>query len=176
MKVCIFAMVLTCCIGQVRSQSESRADWTAEQWTEQFKLDAKEYTIKERKSGRELELHSKPLLNWTNPSNHQGLVFHWTIDGRPEVICSLFKYVVNDAPREKRCRDLVSAIRRHGSKSCRFKSPFGKTLLFVYACTEVNHILNLTGKSPIQNTQLKSERTNAISRRPVKGKFPLKFG
>lgn len=110
MRNCAFAIVLCCCIGPVHGQSDSRVDWTPEQWTEHFKLEAKEYKLTQRQSGRVLELHSKPLLNWTNPSNHQGLVFYWTLDGRPEVICSLFKYMVGNMPREKHAMHSLSEL------------------------------------------------------------------
>ncbi len=110
MRNCVFAIVLFCCIGPAYGQSDSREDWTPEQWTEHFKLEAKEYKLTQTRSGRAFELQSKPLLNWTNPSNHQGLVFYWTMDGRPEVICSLFKYVVRDMPREKHAMHSLSEL------------------------------------------------------------------
>lgn len=109
MRNCVFATVLSCfTIGLVHGQSESREDWTPEQWTAHFKLEAKEYKLTQ--SGRVLELHPKPLLNWTNPSNHQGLVFYWTLDGRPEVIGSLFKYTPNNSPREKHAFHSLSEL------------------------------------------------------------------
>jgi hypothetical protein len=42
---------------------------------------------------RELKLESKSVLRWTNPGTHRvyGDVFVWTLNGRPEVVMSLFK-------------------------------------------------------------------------------------
>jgi hypothetical protein len=42
---------------------------------------------------RPLKLESKSVLSWSNPATQHvyGDVFFWTLDGRPEVVMSLFK-------------------------------------------------------------------------------------
>src|SRR5258708_40045913 len=42
---------------------------------------------------RELKLEPKSVLRWTNPGTQRvyGDVFVWTLEGRPEVVMSLFK-------------------------------------------------------------------------------------
>jgi hypothetical protein len=62
---------------------------------EDFKKEASEYVI--RLQGRPndtLELREQPLLHWGNPVRfgEDGAVFVWTLDGRPEVIGSVFTF------------------------------------------------------------------------------------
>lgn len=56
---------------------------------------AREYRFFLDDAGRtELQLRSEPLLRWSNPSvgSIHGLVFVWTVDGRPAAIASIYKW------------------------------------------------------------------------------------
>src|SRR5262245_48899112 len=69
-----------------------------------FKSDAADYVI--RLAGRpkeKLKLHDESLFHWGNPARtgEDGAVFVWTLDGRPEVIGSVFTYRLPKAIRRK---------------------------------------------------------------------------
>ena len=69
-----------------------------------FKADAAEYVIRLASRPKEkLTLHDEPLLHWGNPARtgEDGAVFVWMLDGRPEVIGSVFTYRLPTAIRRK---------------------------------------------------------------------------
>src|SRR4029079_4791320 len=60
-----------------------------------FKSDAAAYVIRLTSRPKEkLKLHEESLFHWGNPARtgEDGAVFVWTLDGRPEVIGSVFTY------------------------------------------------------------------------------------
>lgn len=69
-----------------------------------FKIDAEEYVIRlASRPGEKLTLRSEPLLHWGNPARtgEDGAVFVWMLDGRPEVIASIFTYRLPKAIHRK---------------------------------------------------------------------------
>jgi hypothetical protein len=71
---------------------------------EDFKADAKEYVIQlDSRPDAAFTLHEEPLLHWSNPARtgEDGAVFVWLLDGRPEVIGSIFTYRYSDVIRRK---------------------------------------------------------------------------
>ncbi len=69
-----------------------------------FKIDAGEYVIRLASRPKEkLKLHEESLFHWGNPARNgeDGAVFVWTLDGRPEVIGSVFTYRYRDTIRRK---------------------------------------------------------------------------
>ena len=56
------------------------------------KAEAESMSIKQNSA--DLKLHPKPLLRWNNPVSGEiyGDVYIWTLDGRPEVIASIYKW------------------------------------------------------------------------------------
>jgi hypothetical protein len=69
-----------------------------------FKADAAEYVIRLASRPKDkLTLHDDPLLHWGNPARtgEDGAVFVWMLDGRPEVIGSVFTYRLPNAIRRK---------------------------------------------------------------------------
>ena len=69
-----------------------------------FKSDAAEYMIRLVSRPKEkLIIHDEPLLHWTNPARtgEDGAVFVWMLDGRPEVIGSVFTYRLPTVIRRK---------------------------------------------------------------------------
>ncbi len=69
-----------------------------------FKADAAEciFRLASRPKDK-LTLHEEPLLHWGNPARtgEDGAVFVWMLDGRPEVIGSVFTYRLPNAIRRK---------------------------------------------------------------------------
>jgi len=69
-----------------------------------FKADAAEciFRLASRPKDK-LTLHDEPLLHWGNPARtgEDGAVFVWMLDGRPEVIGSIFTYRLPKAIRRK---------------------------------------------------------------------------
>jgi hypothetical protein len=71
---------------------------------EDFKSDAGEYVIRLASRPQDkLKLHEESLFHWGNPARNgeDGAVFVWTLDGRPEVIASVFTYRYKDTIRRK---------------------------------------------------------------------------
>jgi hypothetical protein len=69
-----------------------------------FKVDAGEYVIRLASRPKEkLKLHEESLFHWGNPARtgEDGAVFVWMLDGRPEVIASVFTYRLPKAIRRK---------------------------------------------------------------------------
>ena len=69
-----------------------------------FKVDAGEYVIRLASRPKEkLKLHEESLFHWGNPARNgeDGAVFVWMLDGRPEVIASVFTYRLPKAIRRK---------------------------------------------------------------------------
>lgn len=88
----------------VRGQETAdRQSWTTEQWSAHFQEEAARYVIANPDNNQTLELQPEPLLKWGNPQRggHEGNLFVWRREGRPEVIGSLFKYTVGERVREK---------------------------------------------------------------------------
>ena len=71
---------------------------------EDFKTDASEYVIRLASRPKEkLKLHEESLFHWGNPARNgeDGAVFVWMLDGRPEVIGSVFTYRLKNTIRRK---------------------------------------------------------------------------
>jgi hypothetical protein len=71
---------------------------------EDFRTDAGEYVIRlASRPNDKLKLHEGSLFHWGNPARNgeDGAVFVWTLDGRPEVIGSVFTYRRKDNIRRK---------------------------------------------------------------------------
>ncbi|MBI3865949.1 MAG: hypothetical protein HY290_29080 [Planctomycetia bacterium] len=71
---------------------------------EDFKVDAGQYVIRLAARPKDaLKLHPKPLLHWGNPARtgEDGAVFVWMLDGRPEVIGSVFTYRLGNVIHRK---------------------------------------------------------------------------
>jgi len=71
---------------------------------EQFKAEAAEYDMRlDSRPKEKLVLRKEPLLRWDNPARtgEDGALFVWTLDGRPEVIGTIFTYRYNDLIRRK---------------------------------------------------------------------------
>jgi hypothetical protein len=71
---------------------------------EQFKAEAAEYDIRlDSRPKDKLVLNNEPLLRWDNPARtgEDGALFVWTLDGRPEVIGTIFTYRYRDVIRRK---------------------------------------------------------------------------
>ena len=69
-----------------------------------FKADAAAYVIRLiSRPDNKLALREEPLLHWGNPARNgeDGAVFVWMLDGRPEVIGSVFTYRHGDLIHRK---------------------------------------------------------------------------
>jgi hypothetical protein len=77
-----------------------------------FKADAATYRISlGGKDSRKLSLLEGPVLRWSNPARNgeDGAVFLWLLDGRPEVIGSLFTFSIRGVERYKHLFHSLSA-------------------------------------------------------------------
>jgi hypothetical protein len=96
-------------LGQQPTPSKSSADakqagGEPSKVLEDFKTDAEEYVIRlASRPSEKLTLRSEPLLHWGNPARtgEDGGVFVWMLDGRPEVIGSVFTYRLPKVIRRK---------------------------------------------------------------------------
>jgi hypothetical protein len=70
---------------------------------EGFRSDAAKYRIVLGAGMRELTLLERPVLGWSNPARNgeDGVCFVWLLDGRPEVIGSMFTYTTRGVMRTK---------------------------------------------------------------------------
>jgi hypothetical protein len=71
---------------------------------ERFKAEAAEYDMRlDSRPKERLALSKEPLLRWDNPARtgEDGALFVWTLDGRPEVIGTIFTYRYSDQIRRK---------------------------------------------------------------------------
>jgi hypothetical protein len=71
---------------------------------EDFKADARQYVMRlDARPDAVFTLHEEPLLHWSNPARtgEDGAVFVWLLDGRPQVIGSIFTYRYADVMRRK---------------------------------------------------------------------------
>ena len=62
---------------------------------DQFKRSAARYRIStDADKPKDLVLRDEPVLRWTNPLRQTsgGAVFVWVVDGRPEVVASIYRY------------------------------------------------------------------------------------
>jgi hypothetical protein len=65
---------------------------------EKLKQTAASYrVVADDKVPKTMVLVAEPVLHWTNPlrQTHDGAVFIWVADGRPEVVASLYRYKTN---------------------------------------------------------------------------------
>jgi hypothetical protein len=68
----------------------------------EFKADAAAYVMRlEGRADWQLKLREEPLLHWGNPARNgeNGAVFVWMLEGRPEVIGSMFSFSRKDGVR-----------------------------------------------------------------------------
>jgi hypothetical protein len=87
-------------------KSETKPQGSAEsaKAIDDFKTDAAQYVIRlASRPNAKLTLHDEPLLHWANPARtgEDGAVFVWMLDGRPEVIGSVFTYRLPTVIRRK---------------------------------------------------------------------------
>lgn len=71
---------------------------------EDFKADAKEYDMRlDARPDAKFTLREEPLLHWGNPARtgEDGAVFVWLLDGRPQVVGSVFTYRLPKVIRRK---------------------------------------------------------------------------
>lgn len=71
---------------------------------EDFKADAKDYVVRlDARPKEPFALREEPLLHWGNPARtgEDGAVFVWLLDGRPQVIGSVFTYRLPNVIRRK---------------------------------------------------------------------------
>ncbi|HLJ10391.1 MAG TPA: hypothetical protein VKU82_04345 [Planctomycetaceae bacterium] len=90
--------------GQSKLRGDSKKPATESAKTiDEFKADAAGYVIKLQGRQDKLTLRDEPLLHWGNPARtgEDGAVFVWMLDGRPEVIGSVFTYRLPNAIRRK---------------------------------------------------------------------------
>ena len=100
------AVVLLFAAGQAESTKDSAKPTTTEsaKALEDFKSDAAQYVIRlDSRPKDKLTLYEKSLLHWGNSirTGEDGAVFVWLLDGRPEVIGSVFTYRLPTAIRRK---------------------------------------------------------------------------
>ncbi|HEV3083284.1 MAG TPA: hypothetical protein VGY66_26095, partial [Gemmataceae bacterium] len=70
----------------------------------EFKADAKDYSIRlDARPKEKLVLCDEPLFRWGNPARtgEDGVIFVWLLNGRPEVIGSVFTYRIGNLIRRK---------------------------------------------------------------------------
>jgi hypothetical protein len=87
-----------------KNPSEEKPSPESAKAIEDFKVDAAAYDIRLASRPKEkLKLHPEPLLHWGNPARtgEDGAVFVWLLDGRPEVIGSVFTYRLPKVIRRK---------------------------------------------------------------------------
>ena len=78
------------------SETKDKAATESSKAIDDFKVDAAEYVIRLASRPKDkLTHHDEPLLHWGNPARtgEDGAVFVWMLDGRPEVIGSVFTIV-----------------------------------------------------------------------------------
>src|SRR5262245_59686035 len=79
---------------------------------EKFKAEAGEYDMRlDSRPKDKLILRKEPLLRWDNPARtgEDGALFVWTLDGRPEVIGTIFTYRYKDVlPRKHEFHSLAT--------------------------------------------------------------------
>jgi hypothetical protein len=71
---------------------------------EDFTADANQYVMRlDARPDAKFTLYAKPLLHWGNPARtgEDGAVFVWTLNGRPQVIGSVFTYRLPNVIRRK---------------------------------------------------------------------------
>lgn len=64
-----------------------------QRWVEYYTQQAKEYEFSLGKAERRLELQATPVLQYSNPvrpTDQHGAIYVWTLDGRPEIIGSIW--------------------------------------------------------------------------------------
>lgn len=79
--------------------AEPKPAWNSANAIEIFKAEAAEYIVRLDGRPREkLALDKEPALRWNNPARtgEDGALFFWTLNGRPELIGTLFTYRFND--------------------------------------------------------------------------------
>jgi len=82
-------------LGQQNEASPASRPPASSKALEDFKKEASEYVIHlQDRPNDAIELREQPLLHWGNPVRYgeDGAVFVWMLDGRPEVIGSVFTF------------------------------------------------------------------------------------
>lgn len=96
--------LLTLVIGFADPQPATKIGTNAANAIEDFKADAKRYVMRlDAQPDAELTLREEPLFHWSNPARlgEDGAVFVWLLQGRPQVIGSVFTYRFGDIIRRK---------------------------------------------------------------------------
>jgi len=100
------AVVFAFAVGQQETRKAQPKPTTTEsaKALEEFKADAAQYVIRlDSRPKDKLTLSDESLLHWGNAvrTGEDGAVFVWLLDGRPEVIGSVFTYRLPTAIRRK---------------------------------------------------------------------------
>lgn len=83
---------------------ETKSSPASSKALQDFKRDASDYVMRlENRPNDELTLRNEPLLHWGNPARYgeDGAVFVWMLDGRPEVVGSVFTFRQGNLIRRK---------------------------------------------------------------------------
>ncbi|HJT32493.1 MAG TPA: hypothetical protein VJ783_10655 [Pirellulales bacterium] len=102
-----FSLILSAVVlGQPTTTPEGAAKPVSEAagTIEDFKADAKQYAMSlDARPNAVFQLREEPLLHWDNPARtgEDGAVFVWLLDGRPQVIGSVFTYRLPKVIRRK---------------------------------------------------------------------------
>lgn len=95
---------LTLSQAAAQPPAEPKPVWDSANAIEAFKAEAAEYVVRLESRPREkLALDKEPALRWSNPARtgEDGALFFWTLNGRPELIGTLFTYRLNDKIHRK---------------------------------------------------------------------------
>jgi hypothetical protein len=99
----VWSLFLTAvCLGEQPLEEPGAA--TPSTAIEDFTADAKQYVMRlDARPDARFELREEPLFHWSNPARlgEDGAVFVWMLQGRPQVIGSVFTYRSGDVIRRK---------------------------------------------------------------------------
>jgi hypothetical protein len=97
-------LLLACCVLVVGQDAPAQPPAGPSKVIEAFKAEAAQYVVRlQSRPKEELVLEKEPVLRWDNPARtgEDGALFVWTLDGRPEMIGTIFTYRLNDNIRRK---------------------------------------------------------------------------
>ena len=84
----LVSIVPLLCLAQTKDSQNANA-------TRAYQLaETEAKSVEVTRDSKPVQLHKKPLLRWSNPVSGEiyGDVFIWTLDGRPELIGSIYKW------------------------------------------------------------------------------------
>ena len=93
-------------LGQAAAQppADAKPAWDSANAIEIFKTEAAGYVVRlESRPRDKLTVEKEPALRWSNPARtgEDGALFFWTLNGRPELIGTMFTYRLNDKINRK---------------------------------------------------------------------------